>query len=45
MDEPILSTRLPGAREIRRLPSVIISNLVERSEYLPHFLMATIEGA
>lgn len=29
--------------KIPRLPSIIISNLVERFEYLPHMVMATIE--
>jgi len=29
--------------KIPRLPSIIISNLVERFEYLPHIVMATIE--
>jgi diadenylate cyclase len=43
MDEPISPRGYRVLGKIPRLPSVIISNLVERFEYLPHILMATIE--
>jgi len=43
MDEPISPRGFRILHKIPRLPSLIISNLVERFGYLPHILMATIE--
>lgn len=43
MDEPISPRGFRILSKIPRLPSLIISNLVERFEFLPHILMATIE--
>lgn len=43
MDEPISPRGYRMLGKIPRLPSVIVSNLVERFEYLPFVLMATIE--
>jgi len=43
MDEPISPRGFRIMHKIPRLPSLIISNLIERFGYLPHILMATIE--
>lgn len=43
LDEPISPRGFRIMHKIPRLPSLIVSNLVERFEYLPHILMATIE--
>jgi diadenylate cyclase len=43
MDEPISPRGFRILHKIPRLPSLIIHNLIERFEYLPHILMATIE--
>ena len=43
MDDPISPRGYRLLHKIPRLPSVIISNLVEQFMYLPHILMATIE--
>lgn len=43
MDEPVSPRGYRILHKIPRLPSLIIQNLVERFEYLPHILMATIE--
>ena len=43
MDEPIAPRGYRMLHRIPRLPSMIVANLVERFEYLPHILMATIE--
>lgn len=43
MDEPISPRGYRMLGKIPRLPSVIISNLVERFECLPHILLASIE--
>lgn len=43
MDEPISPRGYRMLHKIPRLPSIIISNLVEEFAHLPHILMATIE--
>jgi len=43
IDEPIAPRGYRLLHKIPRLPSVIISNLVERFSYLPQIVMASIE--
>lgn len=43
IEETIASRGYRILHKIPRLPSVIIQNLVEKFEYLPHIVMATIE--
>lgn len=43
MDEPISPRGYRMLNKIPRLPFVIITNLVEQFDHLPHILMATIE--
>ncbi|WP_274365249.1 DNA integrity scanning diadenylate cyclase DisA [Paenibacillus thermotolerans] len=43
MEEPVSPRGYRILNKIPRLPSIIIGNLVEQFEYLPHVLMATIE--
>src|SRR5690606_28053460 len=43
IDEPISPSGYRMLHKIPRLPSMIISNLVERFSFLPHVIMATIE--
>ncbi|MFD2672500.1 DNA integrity scanning diadenylate cyclase DisA [Marinicrinis sediminis] len=43
MEESISPRGYRMLHKIPRLPSIIINNLVERFEYLPHVMMATIE--
>lgn len=42
-DEPISPRGYRVLHKIPRLPSVIISNLIERFQYLPHIIVASIE--
>lgn len=42
-DEPISPRGYRVLHKIPRLPSMIISNLIERFQFLPHIIMATIE--
>jgi diadenylate cyclase len=43
LEEPVSPRGFRVLGKIPRLPSVIISNLVEKFGYLPHMMMATIE--
>ncbi|WP_394298040.1 DNA integrity scanning diadenylate cyclase DisA [Gordoniibacillus kamchatkensis] len=43
LEEPVSPRGFRVLSKIPRLPSVIISNLVEKFGYLPHMMMATIE--
>ncbi len=43
LEEPISPRGYRMLHKIPRLPSVIVHNIVERFEYLPHVTMATIE--
>jgi diadenylate cyclase len=43
VEEPVSPRGFRVLNKIPRLPSIIIANLVEKFEYLPHMTMATIE--
>ncbi len=43
LEEPVSPRGYRVLHKIPRLPTVIINNLVENLEYLPHIMMATIE--
>lgn len=43
MEEPVSPRGFRMLNKIPRLPSIIISNLVDKFNYLPHMTMATIE--